>query len=124
MLGGAIKRDLDLIRKILFILEEAPGWAPPLEIDGYSDEELDYHAYLVMDAGLAKGAEFTGLGDSGPTARLTHLTWQGHEFLEAARDETRWKKAKDLVKEKTGGITLDLLKTLLTSLMKRALEIS
>ena len=52
---------------------------------------------------------------------LVNLTWEGHEFAEAARDETRWEKAMGIVTEKGGAITIDVLKNLLSSLMKAAL---
>jgi hypothetical protein len=49
---------------------------------------------------------------------ITSLTWQGHEFAEAARDETRWKKAMGMVADKGGSITLAVLQQLLISLMR------
>ncbi len=52
---------------------------------------------------------------------ITSLTWEGHEFTEAARDERRWKKAVGIVAEKGGNITLDVMKQLLMSLMKGTL---
>lgn len=117
-----MKRDLDLIRKMLLAVEEAPsGWAPDLKFEGFADAQVNYHAYLLIDAGLARGADVTTHGSEGPEAILQSLTWEGHEFVEAARDETRWQKAKGLVAEKGGGITLDVLKALLVSLAKSAL---
>jgi hypothetical protein len=114
---------MELIRKLVFALEDSPsGFAPtPLEIEGYTDEQVGYHAYLIIDAGLAVGSERTHLGSSSPEALLTSLTWAGHEFAEAARDETRWKKAMDIVQEKGGSITLSVLIQLLTNLMKSTL---
>ncbi len=47
-----------------------------------------------------------------------HLTWAGHEFLDAARDEERWEKAKSITANKGGGITFEVLTELLTKLMK------
>jgi hypothetical protein len=38
---------------------------------------------------------------------VSRLTWEGHEFLDAARDEKRWKKAMSTVKEKGGTITIE-----------------
>jgi|TARA_B110000093_G_scaffold133925_1_gene143340 hypothetical protein len=50
----------------------------------------------------------------------TSLTWQGHEFIEAARNDGIWNKAKDIMLKKTGGMSLDVLKVLLTDLAKKA----
>ena len=33
------------------------------------------------------------------------LTWQGHEFLDAARNEDRWNQAKKTISEKGGSLT-------------------
>ncbi len=115
-----MKRDMALIRKIVLAIEEAPtGWAPDrLDIEGYTWEQIGYHNYLIMQAGLAVGSELTHSGSTGPEAILANLTWAGHEFAEAARDEARWKKAMDVVQEKGGAITLSVLTELLKVLMK------
>lgn len=117
-----MKRDLDLIRKILLAIEDAPsGWAPDLKFEGYTDSQVGYHAYLLIDAGLAKGSDVSAMGSEGPEGMISNLTWTGHEFAEAARDETRWKKAIGLVAAKGGAVTLDVMKELLVSLMRATL---
>ena len=117
-----MKRDMELIRKMLIAIEDYPkGYAPdPLKIDGYSDEEIGYHAYLLIDAGLARGNETTEVGDLSPMETIFKLTWAGHEFCQASREETRWKKAMKFVAEKGGSITFTVLTELLASFMKEA----
>ena len=117
-----MKRDMELIRKILLAIEDSPtGYAPrDLAIDGYTAEQFGYHAHLMLEAGLVRGADAT-TRSSGPNATIFGLTWKGHEFAEAARDESRWKNAMGIVKEKGGSITMDVLKDLLTSLMRSAI---
>ncbi len=116
-----MKRDLDLIRKMVLAIEEAPtGYAPQLSFDSYTESQVGYHAYLMVDAGLAKGEDVSAMGSEGPEAMITSLTWAGHEFAEAARDDTRWQKAMGLVKDKGGSVTLGVLTQLLTGLMKGA----
>lgn len=114
---------MELIRKMVLAAEDAPsGYAPnKLTFDGYDEEVVSYHAYLMIQAGLATGVEVTHQQSPGPEAILTGLTWAGHEFADAARDETRWKKAMGLVKEKGGAVTLDVLKDLLTYLTRLGL---
>ena len=118
-----MKRDMDLIRKIVLTLEEAPtGYAPEnLQIEGYTDEQIGYHAYLMIDAGLATGGHTDISGASSPFGFLNNLTWAGHEFAEASRDETRWKKAMGIVQDKGGSVTVSVLTQLLTTLMKKTL---
>jgi hypothetical protein len=120
-----MKRDMELMRNILLAVEASPSaWVPSviqeLQMEGYSEEEVGYHALLLMEAGLARGQETTGTGLS-PRGMITRLTWEGHEFLDAARDETRWTKAWATVRQHTGSVTVDVLKQVLTKLMKDAL---
>jgi hypothetical protein len=115
-----MKRDMELIRKLVLAIEgSASGFAPrEIKIDGYSDEQIRYHAHLMIQAGLAEGADVTHKGSSGPEAILNNLTWAGHEFAAAACDETRWRKAMGLVKERAGSVTISVLTQVLTALMK------
>ena len=118
-----MKRDMELIRKLVLAIEDAPtGYAPDnLTLEGYTPEQIGYHAHLMIQAGLATGSDVTHMGSSSPQAILTSLTWAGHEFADAARDEGRWKKAMGIVQEKGGSVTLSVLTQLLTALMKGAL---
>jgi hypothetical protein len=117
-----MRRDLDLIRKMVLAIEDAPsGFAPELRFDGYTEEQVAYHSYLLIDAGYAEGADVTHMGSTGPEARILKLKWAGHEFAAAARDDSRWKKALGLVEDKAGSVTLEVLKQLLAALMKSAL---
>jgi hypothetical protein len=63
------------------------------------------------------------MGSEAPEGFITNLTWAGHEFADAARDETRWKKAMGFVKEKGGAVTIGVLTQLLISLMRGAFGI-
>lgn len=115
-----MRRDLDLIRKMVLAIEDAPtGYAPPdLQFDGYSKQQVGYHAWLLMDAGLARGDDVTALGADGPEAVIFNLTWDGHEFAAAARDESSWTKAMGEVARTGGAVTLPVLSQLLISFMK------
>jgi len=117
-----MKRDMELIRKMALAIEDSPsGYAPDdLGIDGFTEEQIGYHAHLMIQAGLATGNDVTVMSTESPDAMLTSLTWAGHEFVEMARDETRWKKAMGIVEERGGSVTLSVLTQVLTELMKRA----
>ena len=53
-----MKRDMDLIRAMLLAVEEHPsGFAPKIELQGYTQEQINYHAYLLGEAGLANVAD-------------------------------------------------------------------
>ncbi len=46
--------------------------------------------------------------------------YEGHEFLDAARSDTIWSKAKATVMKNAGTLTLEALKATLAILMKHA----
>ena len=77
-------------------------------------QEVVYHVKLLEEAGLVEIRDLSNL--SGLRYWPTRLTWAGHEFLDAARDDTRWQKAKRFVIEKTGSLSFDLLKQVLTKI--------
>jgi hypothetical protein len=110
---------MDLIRQILLLIEAAPTdqifFVP--EIDGYSINEISYHIKILDQAGFVQSSRLALSGDE--IWKVRGLTWNGHEFLDAARDETRWEKAKTVMKEKGGGMVVEILKTILIDLMKR-----
>lgn len=117
-----MKRDMDLIRQMTLAIESSPkGWSESsLTIDGYTPEQIGYHAYLLVDSSLAVGHDVTHMGSSGPEYLITHLTWAGHDFADACRDETIWNKAKSTIKEKVSSVTFDVMKELLMKFLKSA----
>ena len=115
-----MKRDMDLIRELLIDIEEDPtfdgkwhDWVLP----GHTQAELCYHVLLAKEAGLIEARVLPNT----TIFNIKRLTYEGHEFLEAARDQNRWTKAKDTVVKSTGALTLEALKTVLGLLMKQAL---
>ena len=110
-----MKRDMELIRSIMLQLE----LGEPLKFEGYDDQTVAYHVRMLIEAGYVEGES---VGTSGGLySCVSHVTWAGHDFTDAARDPARWKKAKDIVAEKGGAVTFDVLKQLLATLMKQAL---
>lgn len=119
-----MKRNMDLARKILFALENCESaWGPveEFEIEGHSDEEVSYHVKLLWQAGLVEAEDVSCLGPGGFSWCPQTLTWQGHEFLEASRDETRWKDAKKKVCDAGGGLIFSVLKDALVEGAKGAI---
>jgi hypothetical protein len=108
-----MKRDLDLIRRILFQVEEKGQVRGnvTLEIPGWTPEEISHHVWLLQDAGLLEATDLSNMRTF--DVRPRKLTWAGHEFLDAARNDTVWRKTKELVKEKGGSIPFEVLKGLL-----------
>jgi hypothetical protein len=117
-----MKRDMELIRKMVLKMDDSPtGWAHDVNIEGYTPDEIGYHGYLLVDSGLAVGVDMTCSGSSGPEYVLSHLTSAGHDFADACRNETVWNKAKRIVSEKVGTVTLEVMKQLLISIIKQSI---
>lgn len=121
-----MKRDMELIRKLILLLEDNPHMTAPsqIHIEGYTRQQIAYHKYLLVDAGLAVGQDVTHLGSVGPDYKLSYLTWAGHDFADACRDQKTWEEATKIVKEKAGSVTFEVLKQLLVSLIKRSVGLA
>jgi hypothetical protein len=118
-----MQRKMDLVRMILLRLENNPGgWAPrDFGIQSYSAEEIGYHVHIMMQEGLIEGVDVTSMESSGPEAIPTSLTWKGHEFLDLARDQDRWNRAKTII-AKVGGAPVSVWMKVLTDLMLQGVE--
>jgi hypothetical protein len=121
-----MQRDMELVRRILFELERHPhGHAPPrLDVPGYSGEQIGFHIHLLGQAGLLETADITTHGGGSPAALPLGITWQGYDFLDAARSESVWKKAGAMITKAGLGFSFDLLKPLLIELAKQHIGLS
>jgi len=120
-----MRRDWELIRKIVLAVEDHPGGFAPddLQFDGVTEEQIGYHCYLIVDAGYAVGEDvFTSPGTS-PRWSILHLTSAGHDFAEACRNDTIWANTMKLVREKAGTVTAEVLKSLLAAGLKSVLGV-
>jgi hypothetical protein len=107
--------------------------AGSLKIDGYSDLQVSYHLKIMVQAGLlcldviehsSPGSIVSGVSQPPhiTTFRDYSLSWDGQEFLDAARDNTRWEKAKGTMAQ-AGGFALDVMKQLLIQYLKTELKL-
>jgi hypothetical protein len=121
-----MKRNMELIRKIMLAVEgHEHGFAPrELEIEGHSEEEVNYHNYLIVDAGLAEGVDVTTRGSESPEYIIRHLTSRGHDFCDAAGEPSRWQKAMTKIAAVGGSVTLKTLQALLIAYSKEQLGLA
>ena len=108
-----MKRDVDLCRQLLLDLE-ARGADCAISslhgrLAGEAEDRVRFHLRLLVDAGFVKQFEPTTGG--GTYARLTN---SGIELIELCRSDARWREAKAMVLERTGGLSLTVLRTVLT----------
>lgn len=115
-----MKRDMDLVRQILLAIEASPEPTLPQHpvITGVSESDVIYNIMLLKQAGLIDGNDFRAMGQPMPVYISIGLTWAGHEFLDAARDESRWAKAKARLGGAFNTVTLGVLQELLVSFAK------
>lgn len=112
-----MKRDMDLIRKILFKIEESDTTPRDVArlLPDVPLEEARYHMRLLYEADMIRATDASTFG--GENYLVTGLTWAGHDFLDAARSNERWEKAKTILANKGGGMVFDVLKQLLVKLL-------
>ncbi|KGQ61018.1 DUF2513 domain-containing protein [Gallibacterium anatis] len=117
-----MKRDWELIRKILFKLEQKVDDTPldSESIKGFPPDVVAYHYQLLAQAELICIEDNSTMGDADFVA--INLTWQGHEFLDKIRSDTAWNKIKQIIKTKGIDLSFEAIKlagkSLLISLLK------
>lgn len=110
-----MKRDMDLVRKILLATEALPYGADLQQLDGVEEEAFITHVLWLKQAGLVDAIGMAGSGSMAKYARVNGLTWQGTEFVSALQDETLWNKAKAKFMAPGISFTIDLVKAYLTA---------
>lgn len=118
-----MKRDMDLCRQILLQVEASPPneVLTRLGLSADHPNSVSEHVVLLDDAGFLDATITRTFG--GAIYAIRGLTWEGHEFLDAARDDERWEKAKQHLEEAGTTATLALLKHVLEALARKALGV-
>lgn len=117
-LHARVKRDLDLCKSML---EELEKGSPILCFPDRPEAEVLDHFAMLCEAALLQGQVFRGASGEIHAASFERLSWDGHNFLEAARNEDTWAKVKDRILSTGGAWTLDLVKALLAEMAMRSL---
>jgi len=101
-----MKRDMDIIRLVLMQQEcdEVPQ-----ELSKYPEDLVVYNVALMKDAGLIVASILDDEKGSPRGAAIIRLTWAGHDFLDAVRDDNVWRKAKEKVIKPRASWTFSLL---------------
>ena len=125
-----MKRDWDVIRKILTRLEEHNLDQGSLRLSDFPKNEfasIAYNMELLVEAKIVSGQMAGEITLAPQDFFAERLTWEGHEFLDSIRDDSIWKKIKkefsqnsismtfDLVKKVSSGIAISLLKSKINS---------
>ena len=89
-----MKRDIDLVRKILLFLEQdETEQETNTDLSDVEEQILLYHAHILIQAEYLEGNISTyESGEFAGDITSCELTWQGHEFLDSIRDKNVWGK--------------------------------
>lgn len=107
-----MKRDWELIRKIMLAIEDLASTQQQVgegDIKGYAPEVVSYHIMLLGQASLVKASCHKALG-SNVVCNASHLTWQGHEFLDKIRNQSMWNKTLMVLRDKGLDLSFDTIK--------------
>jgi hypothetical protein len=88
-----------------------PNTPVKLACSGYSPDEIGYHVKILEQAGFIQAKETTGLRTGIQWLPLS-LTWKGHEFLDATRNEGVWQKLKAELKDRGMSLPFSLIQDL------------
>jgi DNA-binding transcriptional ArsR family regulator len=82
-----MKRDMELVRRLLIYIEERANQREPIqvELEGIDDDVVQYHLELLTEADIISTIDASSY--DGKHFFVKRLTWYGHEFLDAARDD-------------------------------------
>jgi hypothetical protein len=143
-----MQRNMDLVRTILMRMEGNPTRWPsqdmgikglcaqatstttttttpaPLQalgIQGSSVQEVGYHVHIMLQEGLIEGFDASTPHSAVPEAIPTSLTWKGHEFLDLARDQERWNRARAII-AKVGSAPILVWTKVLNDLLLKSVE--
>jgi hypothetical protein len=122
-----VKRDLDLVRDILLFFEARESVKVmtdedierELKVEGYTYQDIAYHLRLMAQANLLT-VEVIKSSASDRIIKVYpfELSWEGHEFLQLSKDNTRWQRLKKQTGDGFRGITFSIAKELLVSFAK------
>lgn len=118
-----MKRDMDLVRKLLIKIEEVyePGQkgisVSKVMIDGYDAQTVVEHLMLMKEADLLQSIDAKTYATGSTIVSIGNLTNKGYDTLEDFRNDTIWNKTKDVVKEKGLPMVIDVFKDVASTII-------
>ncbi len=99
-----MKRDMELMRKILFAIEEkykpGDGYIVGLKVDGYDMKTIAEHCDFLHQQGLVKEYKSSFGGGTIIAFTVGNITNEGFDYLELIRSDDVWRKTKTEIEEK------------------------
>jgi hypothetical protein len=119
-----MKRNWDLIREVLIRLDEKGPEKHALRAEDFDEErhhEVAYQVELLKEAGLVD-AQIMKAASGPPDFLALRLTWEGHELLDAIRNDTVWKRTKESFLTKGLSMTFELVRSVAISIATEFLK--
>ncbi len=119
-----MRRDWELIRRILLALEEyerTDGAVRPDDFEGYDSETVSYHMWLLKQAGLIE-ATCRDQRYMKIQCIASRLTWEGHEFLDKIRSKSIWNDIIKIARDKGLALSYDSIRMIASILIKKVLS--
>jgi hypothetical protein len=115
-------RDPHLVRALLFHFEgkENDRMDSCPSIPEYTPLEIGYHLVLLYEAGFIRAEAEVSKNGRVIKVHPFSLTWSGHEFLDAARDDNIWNNTMKRVSTTTGAVSFSVLQALLVGYAKQS----
>ena len=119
-----MKRDMELVRKILFAIEEqyVDRIIYNLDIEGHTMAEIAYHCKILHEAGLVSDYGSKNADDHIYIFAVSSLTWDGCDYLDKVRQDTVWNKTKDVITKQGLPMILDVVKDVSTAVITSMTE--
>ena len=123
-----MKRDWELCRTILRLTEELPEDKDCVdvfgssELEGFTEIFIGYHVYLLREAGLVETYDAGTMNNPWKLYPM-YLTMEGHDFLEATRNDTVWNKTLAFVTSKGGGMTFEIVTDIASKFLRSELGV-
>lgn len=114
-----MKFDPDLMRSILLDVEEIPAGEAVggFEYENHNQAEVNRHTQILIDEEFIEGM-WEGDEQNFPTFfRVTDLTYRGHQFLENARSDTRWKRALSSIRDSGKSMSIAVIEAVLVKIV-------
>ena len=105
-----MQRDMDLIRQVILNVECG---SPYPEIVGFTPQAIQYHQMLAIEAGLLNGThgKFNENATEIPSyVFVEDVTWEGHNFIDAIREDNNWNKLKSYIAQQGKQLTIETIK--------------
>ena len=126
-----MKRDLDLIREIMLVLEDKMEYGKNfkstqlievIQDKTLSAEKLAYHVGLLVENDFIKAKEYRHQSGEPTDYLINTITSQGQDFIDTIRQDTTWNKIKEKVSN-IGGYSLSLFIDIGKEYLKKQISI-